>query len=119
VFEVQAWLGHKNPSTTQHYAKLNPSKLTTYEKAGYFERNNATTFNKVSHLFESGHVLARYTTDPTDPDYDRLAVTYHEYDVNAYWAHHIARPLRQIGLCTRGRAYKVRYARETETSDER
>jgi integrase len=40
LFEVQAWLGHKNPSTTQHYAKLNPSKLTkSYEKAGYFERN--------------------------------------------------------------------------------
>ena len=40
LFEVQAWLGHKNPSTTQHYAKINPSKLTkSYEKAGYFERN--------------------------------------------------------------------------------
>jgi integrase len=40
LFEVQAWLGHKNPSTTQYYAKINPSKLTkSYEKAGYFERN--------------------------------------------------------------------------------
>ena len=40
LFEVQAWLGHKNPSSTQHYAKINPSKLTkSYEKAGYFERN--------------------------------------------------------------------------------
>jgi hypothetical protein len=40
LFEVQAWLGHKNPSTTQHYALLTPLKLTkSYEKAGYFERN--------------------------------------------------------------------------------
>jgi integrase len=40
LFEVQAWLGHKNPSSTQHYAKINPSKLTkSYKKAGYFERN--------------------------------------------------------------------------------
>lgn len=40
LFEVQAWLGHKHPSSTQHYAKINPMKLTrSYEKAGYFERN--------------------------------------------------------------------------------
>ena len=40
LFEVQEWLGHKHPSSTQHYAKINPSKLTkSYEKAGYFERN--------------------------------------------------------------------------------
>lgn len=40
LFEVQAWLGHKHPSSTQHYARINPSKLTkSYEKAGYFERN--------------------------------------------------------------------------------
>ncbi len=40
LFEVQAWLGHKNPASTQHYAKINPTKLTrSYEKAGYFERN--------------------------------------------------------------------------------
>ena len=40
LFEVQAWLGHKHPASTQHYAKVNPAKLTrSYEKAGYFERN--------------------------------------------------------------------------------
>ena len=40
LFELQAWLGHKRPSSTQHYATINPSKLTkSYEKAGYFERN--------------------------------------------------------------------------------
>jgi integrase len=40
LFEVQEWLGHKHPSSTQHYAKINPSKLTkSFQKAGYFERN--------------------------------------------------------------------------------
>jgi len=40
LFEVQTWLGHKHPASTQHYAKVNPVKLTrSYEKAGYFERN--------------------------------------------------------------------------------
>ncbi len=40
LFEIQEWLGHKHPSSTQHYAKINPSKLTkSFQKAGYFERN--------------------------------------------------------------------------------
>ena len=40
LFEVQAWLGHKHPASTQYYAKINPTKLTrSYEKDGYFERN--------------------------------------------------------------------------------
>jgi integrase len=40
LFELQEWLGHKNPSSTQHYAKLTPTKLmSSYAKAGYFERN--------------------------------------------------------------------------------
>jgi hypothetical protein len=40
LFELQEWLGHKNPSSTQHYAKLTPTKLmNSYAKAGYFERN--------------------------------------------------------------------------------
>ncbi len=40
LFELQAWLGHSSPSSTQHYAKVMPTKLTkSYVKAGYFERN--------------------------------------------------------------------------------
>ena len=40
LFELQHWLGHKDPSSTQHYIKITPTKLmNSYKKAGYFERN--------------------------------------------------------------------------------
>jgi integrase len=40
LFEVQEWLGHKHPSTTQHYINITPTRLMkAYTKAGYFERN--------------------------------------------------------------------------------
>ncbi len=40
LFELQQWLGHKHPSSTQHYIKITPTKLmNSYTKAGYFERN--------------------------------------------------------------------------------
>jgi len=43
LFELQEWLGHQNPNSTQHYARVNPTKLAKkYEKAGYFERNLRT-----------------------------------------------------------------------------
>src|ERR1700732_3650909 len=40
LFELQAWLGHTNPSSTQHYARITPTTLTkAYTDAGYFARN--------------------------------------------------------------------------------
>jgi len=40
LFELQAWLGHRSPVTTQHYAKITPNTLTrAYTEAGYFARN--------------------------------------------------------------------------------
>jgi hypothetical protein len=43
LFELQAWLGHGSPNTTQHYAKITPAMLTkAYQDAGYFERNLRT-----------------------------------------------------------------------------
>jgi len=40
LFELQAWLGHRSPNTTQHYARITPTKLTrAYSDAGYFARN--------------------------------------------------------------------------------
>ena len=43
LFELQAWLGHRTPSTTQHFAKITPSTLTrAYTDAGYFARNIRT-----------------------------------------------------------------------------
>jgi len=40
LFELQAWLGHRSPESTQHYATITPTKLTkAYQDAGYFDRN--------------------------------------------------------------------------------
>jgi integrase len=40
LFELQAWLGHQSPATTQHYVASSPTKLTqAYQEAGYFARN--------------------------------------------------------------------------------
>jgi integrase len=43
LFELQAWLGHKDPATTQNYARITPNTLTrAYAQAGYFARNIRT-----------------------------------------------------------------------------
>ena len=43
LFELQAWLGHRTPNTTQHYAKISPNTLSkAYAEAGYFARNLRT-----------------------------------------------------------------------------
>ncbi|GAB4440315.1 MAG: tyrosine-type recombinase/integrase [Chloroflexi bacterium OHK40] len=43
LFELQAWLGHRSPASTQHYAKVTPTKLTqAYQQADYFARNVRT-----------------------------------------------------------------------------
>ncbi len=40
LFELQAWLGHRSPEATQHYAKITPNALArAYNDAGYFARN--------------------------------------------------------------------------------
>ncbi|WP_337311207.1 tyrosine-type recombinase/integrase [Candidatus Aeolococcus gillhamiae] len=40
LFELQAWLGHRSPASTQYYAKITPMTLAkAYNDAGYFARN--------------------------------------------------------------------------------
>jgi site-specific recombinase XerD len=40
LFELQAWLGHRSPHSTQHYARITPTTLAkAYTDAGYFGRN--------------------------------------------------------------------------------
>src|SRR5258708_5752151 len=43
LFELQEWMGHRRPESTQSYAKISPTKLArSYDAAGYFERNLRT-----------------------------------------------------------------------------
>lgn len=40
LFELQEWLGHRCPSSTKHYLKLQPTKLAkAFADADYFRRN--------------------------------------------------------------------------------
>ena len=42
-FELQAWLGHRSPQSTQHYTQITPTRLAqAYADAGYFARNLRT-----------------------------------------------------------------------------
>ena len=43
LLELQAWLGHASPASTQHYAAITPTKLlSAVQRAGYFQRNLRT-----------------------------------------------------------------------------
>jgi integrase len=43
LFELQAWLGHRSPHSTQYYARIAPTTLAqAYRDAGYFARNIRT-----------------------------------------------------------------------------
>jgi len=43
LFELQEWLGHRSPATTQHYARITPITLAkAYADAGYFAHNVRT-----------------------------------------------------------------------------
>jgi integrase len=43
LFELQAWLGHRSPETTQYYARITPTTLAkAYTDADYFARNVRT-----------------------------------------------------------------------------
>jgi integrase-like protein len=40
LHELQTWLGHRSPVSTQYYVRISPIKLTkAYKDAGYFARN--------------------------------------------------------------------------------
>jgi hypothetical protein len=40
LFELQAWLGHSSPQSTQHYARIKPTRLAKADpNADYFARN--------------------------------------------------------------------------------
>ncbi len=76
LFELQEWLGHRSPASTQHYAKLTPTKLAkSYADAGYFGRNTrvvqvlidqeaiksgAATAGEPWRLYDLGHGYCAY-----------------------------------------------------------
>jgi integrase len=77
LFELQAWLGHRSPESTQHYAKITPTTLAkAYGDAGYFARNirtievlldrdavttGATAAGELWQHYDLGHGFCSYT----------------------------------------------------------
>ena len=77
LFELQAWLGHRSPQSTQYYAKITPNTLAkAYSDAGYFARNvrtievlldrdavtsGAATNNEPWQYYDLGHGYCTYT----------------------------------------------------------
>jgi integrase len=73
LFELQAWLGHRSPRTTQHYVAFSPTRLAkAYAEAGYLDRNlravealvgqdaQAAATGGAWHHYDLGHGLCGY-----------------------------------------------------------
>lgn len=93
LFELQEWLGHRSPSSTQHYAKVSPTKLAKkYEQAGYFKRNVRT----IEVLIDRDAIVSGAAAEGTPWQYYDLG---HGWCTNAYFVecrHRMACPKCQF-----------------------
>jgi hypothetical protein len=86
LFELQEWLGHRLPSSTQRYAKITPTKLMkSYSDAGYFGRNLRT----IEVLIDQEKVRAGLTAEEPWKFYD-LGHGYCTYDFFDQCPHRMA-----------------------------
>jgi len=86
LFELQEWLGHRLPSSTQRYAKITPTKLMkSYSDAGYFGRNLRT----IEVLIDQETVRAGLTAEEPWKFYD-LGHGYCTYDFFDQCPHRMA-----------------------------
>ena len=87
LIELQAWLGHTSPGSTQHYAKVSPTKLVqSYKDAGYFARN----LRAVEVLIDQQAVQSGAATTGTPWKYYDLGHGYCTYDFFDQCAHRMA-----------------------------
>jgi integrase len=87
LFELQAWLGHRSPAATQHYAKIAPTRLAkSYADAGYFERNQRV----IDVLIDQAAVLNGDAAAGLPWKYYDLGHGYCTYDFFEQCAHRMA-----------------------------
>jgi len=87
LFELQAWLGHRSPESTQHYAKIMPAKLTqSYAQVGYFERNRRL----IDVLVDQEAVKSGAAAQGESWKYYDLGHGYCSYDFFDQWPHRMA-----------------------------
>ena len=86
LFELQEWLGHRMPSSTQRYAKITPTKLMkSYADAGYFSRN----LRAIEVLIDQDKVRSGIAADEAWKFYD-LGHGYCTYDFFDQCPHRMA-----------------------------
>jgi len=86
LFELQEWLGHRMPSSTQRYAKITPTKLMkSYSDAGYFSRN----LRAIEVLIDQERVRSGVASDEAWKFYD-LGHGYCTYDFFDQCPHRMA-----------------------------
>jgi hypothetical protein len=86
LFELQEWLGHRMPSSTQRYAKITPTKLMkSYADAGYFSRN----LRAIEVLIDQDKVRSGVVADEAWKFYD-LGHGYCTYDFFDQCPHRMA-----------------------------
>ena len=87
LFELQAWLGHRSPQSTQYYAKISPTTLTrAYTDAGYFSRNVRT----IEVLIDRDAVTSGATAGDTPWQYYDLGHGYCTYTFFEQCPHRMA-----------------------------
>lgn len=87
LFELQAWLGHRSPHSTQHYAKITPNTLTrAYNEAGYFARNLRT----IEVLIDRDAVAAGHATHGQAWQHYDLGHSYCSYNFFEQCPHRMA-----------------------------
>lgn len=87
LFELQAWLGHRSPQSTQYYAKITPTTLTrAYTDAGYFSRNVRT----IEVLIDRDAVPSNAVGDETPWQYYDLGHGYCTYTFFEQCPHRMA-----------------------------
>ncbi len=87
LFELQTWLGHRSLNSTQHYARIAPTRLArSYQDAGYFERNVRT----IEVLIDQAAVLNGDATEGLPWKYYDLGHGYCTYDFFEQCEHRMA-----------------------------
>ena len=80
IFDLKEYLGHKSLSSTQHYVRVDPTRLASrVAKSGYLERNMAT----IEVLLDQNAVLSGAAARGEAWKYYDLG---HGYCVNTFWA---------------------------------
>jgi hypothetical protein len=87
LFELQAWLGHSSPETTQYYARITPTTLAkAYTDADYFARNVRT----IEVLIDRDAIASGAATNGTPWQYFDLGHGYCTYTFFEQCPHRMA-----------------------------